>query len=122
MITTVPSIQHVSLEVEPGLVDDEVRFWELLGFEPIEPPEGIGGSSFWMGAGDQAIHLLAVEAPRVPGEGHVALLEPDLEPVLAALAGAGFRVEEAAPHWGAERFKATSPSGHLVEVMAARPG
>jgi catechol 2,3-dioxygenase-like lactoylglutathione lyase family enzyme len=122
MISAMPAIQHVSLEVEQGLVDEEVRFWEVLGFERIERPEGIGGSSFWLGAGDQAIHLLAVESPKVPGEGHVALLEPDLGPVAEALAGDGFRVEEAAPHWGAERFKATSPSGHLVEVMAARPG
>ncbi len=60
-----PAIQHVSLEVEPGLVDEEVRFWEVLGFERIERPEGIGGSSFWLGAGDQAIHLLAVESPKV---------------------------------------------------------
>jgi hypothetical protein len=122
MIPAMPAIQHVSLEVEPGLVDDEVRFWGVLGFERIEPPEGIGGSSVWMGAGDQAIHLLAIETPTVPGQGHVALLEPDLEPIAEVLAGAGFRVEEAAPHWGAKRFKATSPSGHQVEVMAARPG
>ena len=117
-----PRIQHVSLEVDPGLVAGEVAFWELLGFERIEPPEGIGESSVWLGAGDQAVHLLAVGDPAVPATGHIALVEPELDGVAQALTAAGFPVEEAAPHWGAERLKATSPAGHLVELMAAPPG
>ena len=116
-----PSIQHVSLEVDPDLVAGEVGFWELLGFERIEPPEGIGDSSVWLGAGDQAVHLLAVEGPAVPEMGHLALVEPDLERVAEALSAAGFPVEAAAPHWGAERLKTASPTGHLVELMAAPP-
>ena len=117
-----PSIQHVSLEVDPGLVSAEAAFWELLGFERIEPPEGMGESSVWLGAGGQAVHLLAVEDPTVPKTGHVALVEPDLDRAARALSAAGFQVEQAAPHWGAERLKTTSPAGHLVELMAAPPG
>ena len=121
MMAGMPSIQHVSLEVEPGLVEDETLFWELLGFSRVEPPRGIDGSSVWMGAGEQAIHLLAVEAPVVPAKGHVALVEPELERVARALSEAGVPVAEAAPHWGSKRLKATSPTGHLVELMAAPP-
>ena len=117
-----PSIQHVSLEVDPALVSAEVAFWELLGFEQVEPPGGLGESSVWMGAGDQAVHLLPIGTPVVPAKGHVALVEPELDRVSRALSEAGFPVEEAAPHWGAERLKATSPAGHLVELMAAPPG
>ena len=116
-----PSIQHVSLEVDPALLEEEVRFWELLGFSRVEPPEGIGESSVWMGAGEQAIHLLAVGAPVVPAKGHVALVDPELGRTAEALGDAGHPVQEAAPHWGAERVKATSPAGHLVELMAAPP-
>ena len=117
-----PSIQHVSLEVDPSQIEEEARFWELLGFEPIEPPEGIGNSSVWMGAGKQAVHLLAVDDPVVPKTGHVALLEPALGGIARALGEAGYRFEKATPHWGAERLKVTSPAGHLVELMAAPPG
>ena len=117
-----PSIQHVSLEVDPALVSAEVAFWELLGFEQVEPPGGLGESSVWLGAGEQAVHLLAVEGPAVPTTSHVALVEPELDRVARALSEAGIQVEEAAPHWGAERLKATSPAGHLVELMAAPPG
>ena len=115
-------IQHVSLEVDPGLVAGETAFWELLGLERIEPPEGIGESSVWLGAGDGAVHLLAVDGAVVPGTGHIALVEPELGRVARALTEAGFAVETATPHWGAERLKATSPAGHLVELMAAPPG
>ena len=116
------SIQHVSLEVDPGLIATEIAFWELLGFERTEPPEGIGESAVWMGAGEQAIHLLAVEGAVVPVNGHVALVEPDLRLVREALGQGGFEVVEREPHWGAERLKTTSPAGHLVELMAAPPG
>jgi len=122
MITTVPSIQHVSLEVEPGLVSDEAAFWELLGFERIESPQGVGGSAVWLATGEQAVHLLAVEAPVVPVRGHVALVEPDIAPVARALSEAGFGIQPATPHWGAERLKTTSPAGHLVELMTRPPG
>lgn len=116
-----PRIQHVSLEVDPSLIAEEVAFWELLGLDRIEPPEAIGKSSVWLGAGDGAVHLLAVENPVVPVKGHLALVEPELEGVARALTGAGFAVETAAAYWGAERLKATSPAGHLVELMAAPP-
>lgn len=122
MMAGMAAIQHVSLEVDPALVEEEIHFWELLGFGRIEPPAGIGESSVWMGAGEQAIHLLAVGVPVVPAKGHIALVEPELDRVSRALSEAGIPVEQAAPHWGAERLKVTSPVGHLVELMAAPPG
>ena len=61
MITTVPSIQHVSLEVEPGLVSDEAAFWELLGFERIESPQGVGGCAVWLATGEQAVAIFFLQ-------------------------------------------------------------
>jgi catechol 2,3-dioxygenase-like lactoylglutathione lyase family enzyme len=116
-----PRIHHVSLEVEPGLVEDEARFWELLGFSRIEPPRGIDSSSVWLEAGEGQVHLLPTDSPQLPGSGHIALVDPDLSRTAGALGDAGHPVEQAAAHWGAERVKVSSPAGHLVELMAAPP-
>ena len=116
-----PWIHHVSLEIGPGLIEDEARFWELLGFSRVEPPEGIDRSSVWMEAGEGQVHLLPTESPQLPESGHIALVDPGLGQTVEALGDAGHLVERAATHWGAERVKVTSPAGHLVELMAAPP-
>jgi hypothetical protein len=116
------SLHHVALEVAPDGVPAETAFWGLLGWTPVEPPEGLRSRAAWLQHGDQQLHLLLAEAPAVPSGGHVALeLGDRLGPVLDALRAGGHPVDERARHWGAERWYATSPAGHRVELMAARP-
>ena len=43
-------LQHTSLEVPPDRVRDCVAFWELLGFEEVEPPPRLGGRFTWVSA------------------------------------------------------------------------
>lgn len=114
-------IQHVSIEVDAALISEEVAFWRLLGFDRVEPPEGIGSGSVWMQAGGRQVHLLPKPAPALPGSGHLALVEEDFEGTVEALAQAGFEVVPGAEYWGSPRAKATSPSGHLVELMESPP-
>lgn len=118
-----PPIHHASLEVGAEGRAGEVRFWEVLGFRQVEPPEGLaGGGTVWLERDGFQVHLVAVEEPVIPATGHLALVEPELERVSDALAEAGFESVPATPHWGEARVKASSPAGHLVELMAGPPG
>ena len=116
-----PRIQHASLEVDESAIAEEVSFWAILGFLAVDPPEGVGRSTVWLTAGDQQIHLLPTTDPTVPESGHVALVADDFEAAVGALGEAGFGVVPGAEYWGSPRAKATSPSGHLVELMEAPP-
>ncbi|MFM9077453.1 MAG: hypothetical protein ACKORM_04395 [Solirubrobacterales bacterium] len=118
-----PPIHHASLEVTAEGQAGEVRFWEALGFRQVEPPEGLAsGGTVWLERDGFQVHLVVVEQPVVPPTGHRALVEPELDRVARALSEAGVPVEEATPHWGAERVKVSSPAGHMVVLMAGPPG
>jgi catechol 2,3-dioxygenase-like lactoylglutathione lyase family enzyme len=113
-------LHHVGIEVAPEDVERSVRFWELLGFRRVEPPASLAEFT-WLERDGTPIHLMPSEEPTVPAQGHVAVVAPDLEATLAALAAAGFEADRRRAHWGAPRAKATAPGGHLVELMAAAP-
>jgi len=116
------TLQHASLETRPGDVEAEVRFWGLLGFAPVQPPEGIAGRAAWVQSGTTQIHLLLADDPDVPRRGHVAVVAPaPYEDTVAALRAAGVEVEPRTAHWGAPRAYVRSPGGHRVEIMAAAP-
>ena len=114
-------IQHVTLEVRREDAEAEARFWELLGFSPVEPPAGMGGRSLWLERAGTQVHLAYEPAPDIPARGHVAVVAPDYAPTIAALRGAGHPVDPREEHWGAARAYISSPAGHTVEVMAAPP-
>lgn len=113
-------LHHVGIEVAPEDVEAMAGFWELLGFEPVEPPPALAEFT-WLERQGTQIHLMPADSPAVPARGHVAIVVDDFEAAVAALEGAGFEVERRAAHWGAFRAKATAPGGHVVELMAAPP-
>ncbi len=116
------SLQHVSLEVPPGLADAEESFWALLGFGPLRVPGALGGRARWVGRGDGTqVHLLLAADAVVPPQGHVAVLVDGYAAAVGALEAAGVTVEPREEHWGAPRAFARSPAGHRVELMAAPP-
>ena len=115
-------VQHVALEVRQGDTDAEVRFWRMLGFAEVDPPEALRSRSRWVEREGTQVHLLFAEQPVVPPEGHVAVVAADYDPVLETLRRAGVAVDERAEHWGAPRVFVCSPAGHRVEVTARAPG
>jgi catechol 2,3-dioxygenase-like lactoylglutathione lyase family enzyme len=115
------TIHHVALETLPGDVEAEVRFWGLLGFEPVQPPETLRERATWVERGGTQVHLLYAEDHVVPPEGHIAVVAPDYERTVEGLRAAGFEVEDRLRHWGAPRCSVYSPGGHRVEVMAWPP-
>jgi catechol 2,3-dioxygenase-like lactoylglutathione lyase family enzyme len=114
-------IQHVALEVRQPDVAACVRFWALLGFEPVPAPEALAARATWVQAGGTQIHLLHAERPVVPREAHVAVVVADHEAALQALRDGGFDPQPRTQHWGSPRAFVRAPGGHRVELMAFAP-
>jgi catechol 2,3-dioxygenase-like lactoylglutathione lyase family enzyme len=114
-------LQHVSIEVRPADVDVCAGFYELLGFERVEPPETLRDRAVWVERAGTQVHLMFVEDPVVPPHAHLAVVVDDYEGTMRALRGAGFEPDPRTEHWGAPRSFVRDPSGARVEVMAAPP-
>jgi catechol 2,3-dioxygenase-like lactoylglutathione lyase family enzyme len=114
-------LQHVTLEVRPGQVEACVRFWGLLGFEPMTPPPLLRDRFTWVARAGTQIHLVPVDEPVAAREGHVAVHAEDYDAALDALHEAGFETRPGTNAWDAPRSFVRDPAGHLVEVMSAPP-
>lgn len=115
-------LQHVGIEVAPADVERTAELLELVGFERVPPPPGLGSGYTWLERDGTQVHLMHEERPVVPSRGHLAILAPDLEAAVDRLRAAGFEVEARRAHWGAARALVTAPGGNRVELMAAPPG
>ncbi|MET0601953.1 MAG: VOC family protein [Baekduia sp.] len=114
-------IHHVALPTRRADVEAEVAFWALLGFSPVEPPPSLRERATWVQAPDGTqIHLLSADEATARS-GHVAIVARTFDATLAALSAAGHPTQPRTPHWGAPRAYVNSPSGHLIELMAAPP-
>lgn len=113
-------LHHVGIEVAPADLDAAAGFFELLGFERVEPPATLREYT-WLEREGTQIHLMPEEEPTVPSPGHLAVVVPDFAWALERLRAAGFDFELKAEHWGEPRALALAPGGHRVELMAAPP-
>ncbi|HEU4707354.1 MAG TPA: VOC family protein [Solirubrobacterales bacterium] len=113
-------LHHVGIEVAPADIEATVGFFELLGFERVEPPEALREYT-WLEQDGTQIHLMPRDDPLVPQAGHLAVVVPDFEEALRRLQAAGFAAERRREHWGSPRAWATAPGRHRVELMAAPP-
>lgn len=113
-------LHHVGIELQPTDVDRAVEFFELLGFERVEPPPTLADFTWLERVGTQ-IHLMPEQKPTVPPHGHFAVVAPDFDATVGRLRERGFEVEFRREHWGTPRAHAIAPGGHRVELMAAPP-
>ena len=114
-------LQHVSIETRREDAQACVRFYEVVGFRPVEPPPALRDRATWLEREGTQIHLLLSDDPVVPPQGHHAIVIPGYDAALAALREGGHEPEERTQHWGARRAFVRDPAGHLVELMAAPP-
>ena len=114
-------LQHVTLEVRPDQVRDCVAFWELLGFTEIAAPPMLRPRFTWVQREGTQIHLVPVDDPAVPQEGHTAVVAPDGETTVQNLREHGFEPRPGSNAWDAPRWFVNDPAGHRVEVMSAPP-
>jgi hypothetical protein len=113
-------IHHVAIEVSPRDIEAAVGFFELLGFERVEPPATLRKYTWLEHAGTQ-VHLMPEAEPTVPSPGHLAVVVDDFDGTFARVREAGFGIEPAAEAWDEPRAMATAPGGHRVELMAGPP-
>lgn len=113
-------LHHVGIEVAPADIEATVGFFELLGFERVEPPETLRKYT-WVEREGTQVHLMPREDPVIPEVGHLAVVVADFDGTLRQLQEAGHPAERRREHWGSPRAWATAPSGHRVELMAAPP-
>jgi catechol 2,3-dioxygenase-like lactoylglutathione lyase family enzyme len=113
-------LHHVGIEVAPADIERTIELWQMLGFEPVEPPETLSEFT-WLERDGTQIHLMPTESPTVPPRGHTAVVVADFESTVAALGERGFEVERRREHWGAPRAHVLSPGGHRIELMARPP-
>lgn len=115
-------LHHIAMEVSPGDLAAEGRFWLATGFQRVPAPDALGEGFDWYESGGTQIHLMKTAEPaRPPDRGHVAIVAPDIEATIERLRSEGFEVREGRQLWGERRFKTMSPAGHVVELMAAPP-
>jgi catechol 2,3-dioxygenase-like lactoylglutathione lyase family enzyme len=114
-------LQHVTLEVTRAQVRSCVAFWELLGFNEMEPPPLLRDRFTWVERDGTQIHLVPVDEPVAAREGHVAIVAADYEATLSRLSDAGYTLREGTNAWDAPRSFVRDPAGHLVEVMSKPP-
>jgi len=114
-------IDHVALEVREQDAEACVNFWDLLGFERMQPPPGLARRAAWVKRAQTAVHLLFADEPQILRSGHVAVVAEDYEATLAALRDAGFEAQPRTEHWGSPRCFVRCPAGHRVEIMAFAP-
>lgn len=95
-------------------------FFELIGFERVEPPATLSEFT-WLEREGTQIHLMPEDEPTVPSPGHLAVVARDFGATVARLRDAGFMVEPKREHWGQPRALAIAPGGHRVELMMAPP-
>ena len=113
-------LQHVSLEVHPDQVEACVAFWEILGFEQVDPPESLRRFT-WLERRGTQVHLMPFEDPVATVRGHAAVVADDYDATLAALRDRGFETRPGSNAWGAPRVFVRDPAGNHVEVMSAPP-
>jgi catechol 2,3-dioxygenase-like lactoylglutathione lyase family enzyme len=114
-------LQHVTREIPPDALERCVRFYGILGFEPVPPPEGIAGRAAWVERAGTQIHLMPREDAS-PQQGHVGIVIDHYDATLRRLREQGHEVEPRREHWGSPRAYVRDPAGNLVEVMARPPG
>lgn len=116
-------IQHVTRHIRPEQLDRCVRFYEILGYSPVEMPSSVEGRAVWLGhaGGGPDLHLMVSDGASVE-PGHVAFVVSPYDEVVARVRAAGFEVEPRREHWGSPRAYVRDPAANLVELMAKAPG
>jgi catechol 2,3-dioxygenase-like lactoylglutathione lyase family enzyme len=113
-------LHHVGIEVAPAEIEAAAEFFELIGFERVEPPPTLRKYT-WLEREGTQVHLMPEEEPTVPSPGHLAVVVADFDATVARLRERGFQAEPKREHWGQPRALAIAPGGHRVELMAAPP-
>jgi predicted enzyme related to lactoylglutathione lyase len=114
------SLDHVQVVVPPGGVEEAARFYgEVVGLEPIERPETLGGIGAWFRAGAHELHVSEHEGFVAAAKAHPAfeLTIADLDALAERLEAVGGEVRWDDRLPGARRFYSFDPAGNRLEFL-----
>ena len=116
-------LDHVQLAMPAGLESDAVAFYEgVLGIPLVPKPDHLavrGGC--WFEDGDLKVHLGVDASFRPATKAHPAFIVDDVRSLAAAVAAAGFAVNDDEPLEGFDRVYVTDPFGNRIELMQPTP-
>ena len=141
-------IDHVAIAVTQGVLENQVKAYEMLGFREIHREEVHGGDQvrevlLQIGEGPNLIQLLEPLSPASPvqkildknggrpGVAHVAFRVEKREHAFDAMQSSGFKIIDAAPRPGSRgttvffvhpKSRADHPFGSLFEIVEAPEG
>ncbi len=126
-VLTLAGMNHVSFPVRD--LERAVHFYrDVLGLTPLPRPD-LPFPGAWLGWNGIQVHLIVPPAGAPLGSpppslnplgGHIAFSIDDYDGVVASLHGAGIETLEAGSEVG--QLWVRDPDGHLIELIAARPG
>ena len=114
------SIDHIQLAMPEG---EEARarsfYVDILGLREVPKPAGTSPGGAWFENGVVKVHLGVEKDFRPARKAHPAFVVDQLDILLAALKGHGYRVTLAEQIEGTERAHVDDPFGNRIELMAA---
>jgi catechol 2,3-dioxygenase-like lactoylglutathione lyase family enzyme len=112
-------IQHVQITVEPDDLERIFDFYtRLIGMPQIHDEFAPRNKGFWLGAGDQSLHVRIEKGiERKKTNAHPAIIVDNLAECKQGLEKEGHPIFPQPKLPGYERFHTIDPSGNRIEVM-----
>jgi catechol 2,3-dioxygenase-like lactoylglutathione lyase family enzyme len=117
---TIRRINHVQITIPVGDEEKAKEFYcGFMGLVEIEKPESLKGrGGFWVGIGDQQIHIGAEAGfDRWTTKAHIAYEVDDLAYWKGQLQKIGIQPDESVPIPGYDRFEIRDPFGNRLEFI-----
>jgi catechol 2,3-dioxygenase-like lactoylglutathione lyase family enzyme len=112
-------LDHVQLAMPAGMEAEAVAFYEgVLGIPQVPKPDHLavrGGC--WFEDGDLKVHLGVDASFRPATKAHPAFVVDDVRSMAAAVAAAGFAVNDDEPLDGFDRVYVSDPFGNRIELL-----
>lgn len=113
-------INHVQITIPKGTEDAARDFYcRVLGLPEIAKPDSLAGrGGFWVGIGDQQIHVGTEDGfDRLTTKAHIAYEVDDITFWRERVQSGGAQIADSVPIPGFERFEARDPFGNRIEFI-----
>ena len=113
-------LHHAQITVSEGGEDAARAFYcGVLGLLEVQKPDSLAGrGGFWVGVGDQQVHIgTEVGIDRAATKAHLAYEVQDLEHWRRQLQQVGIIAVESVPMPGFTRFEFRDPFGNRIELI-----
>lgn len=111
-------IDHIQISIPAGKLADALRFYvDALGFTRIPKPAELSQDGAWLVQGKVSLHLGEEKEFATDGRAHPAFQVGNIDALMHACKGAGYRVRWDEGPTGYKRGSVFDPFGNRVELM-----